>query len=123
MKTKTILIVDDELCILHTLSILFQDEGYECLTALHHEEAEKILEKERPRLIVLDVNMPGKSGLNICREIREKADFKDVHIIMLSALGQEADTKAGMEAGANEYVTKPFDPVSLRKKVREIMDS
>ncbi len=120
-KPQSILIVDDELCITHSLSFLFQTEGYECFTALNAMEAEEILEEERPGLIFLDVNMPEKDGYALCRDIRNKPEFKDAHIIMLSAMGQETDTKLGLEAGANEYITKPFDPVLLRKKAKDIL--
>lgn len=118
---KSILIIDDELCIVHALTFLFQDLGYPCFTALDASEAEEILARENPGLIILDVNMPEKDGYAVCREIRSRPDLKDVYIIMLSALGQEIDTQRGYDAGANEYMTKPFDPLLLRKKAQEIL--
>ena len=120
-KPKSILIIDDELCIAHALTFLFQDLGYPCFAALNASEAEEILARENPGLIILDVNMPEKDGYAVCREVRSRPDLKDVYIIMLSAMGQEIDTQRGYDAGANEYMTKPFDPLLLRKKAQEIL--
>lgn len=120
-KAKSILIIDDELCITHALTFLFQDLGYPCFSASTALEAEEILARENPGLIILDVNMPEKDGYAVCREVRSRPDMKDVYIIMLSAMGQEIDTQRGYDAGANEYMTKPFDPLLLRNKAREIL--
>lgn len=119
---KSILIVDDELCIVHALSFLLEDAGFQVFGASSAREAEKILVKENPGLIFLDVNMPEKDGYALCRDIRQRPELKGVHIIMLSAMGQEIDTQRGIEAGANEYITKPFDPSLLRKKAKEILE-
>lgn len=118
---KGILIVDDELCIVHALAFLFEEAGYRVFRASSAGEAEEILDRECPGLILLDVNMPEKDGFALCRDIRRRPELKDVHIIMLSAMGQEIDTKRGLEAGADEYITKPFEPSLLRRKAREIL--
>jgi len=118
---KKILIVDDEFYITRSLSFLFGKEGDECRTAQDGETALELVKDDRPDIIFLDVDMPKKDGYETARDIRTKLKMNDVYIIMLTAKGQEIDEKRGLEAGADEYVLKPFDPRALLEKVKNLI--
>jgi CheY-like chemotaxis protein len=108
-----ILIVDDEPFIRVLLEETleeFQDHGVELLVANDGAEGWELVQAERPRLVFLDVMMPKMSGYEVCQRIRRDPALADVRIIMLTAKGQEVDRERGDEVGADEYVTKPFDP-------------
>jgi DNA-binding response OmpR family regulator len=116
-----ILIVDDEahirLLIEQALEEL-EDEGVELLTAENGEEALALIQSEKPNLVFLDVMMPKLNGFDVCRRVKRELDMQDVYVIMLTAKGQEYDKQRGEEAGANLYLTKPFDPDDLLAKAR-----
>ncbi|MEA1967566.1 MAG: response regulator [Thermodesulfobacteriota bacterium] len=119
--TRKILIVDDEFFITRSLSFMLKKEGYHCDIANDGQKALENIGSEKPDLIFLDVDMPVKNGYETAREIRQNPAWKDIHIIMLSAKGQDIDEKRGLEAGANEYILKPFDPRAILARVREIL--
>ena len=119
---KKILIVDDEYFITRSLSFMFKKEGYECRMVHDGQAALDQIARDRPDLIFLDVDMPVKDGYVTAREIRENKEWKDIHIIMLTAKGQEVDKEKGLEVGADEYVLKPFDPKALLDRVKEILE-
>jgi DNA-binding response OmpR family regulator len=120
----TVLIVDDEqhirLLIEQTLEDLL-DEGVELYTASDGEEALAVIEAQRPDLVFLDVMMPRRNGVEVCRAVREELGNRDVHIVLLTAKGQAADREEGLAAGANRYLTKPFDPDELLALAREVL--
>jgi DNA-binding response OmpR family regulator len=120
----TVLIVDDEqhirLLIEQTLEELL-DEGVELYTASDGEEALAVIGAQHPDLVFLDVMMPRRSGIEVCRAVREELGDRDVHIILLTAKGQAADREEGLAAGANRYLTKPFDPDELLAIAREVL--
>ena len=120
----TVLIVDDEqhirLLIEQTLEELL-DEGVELYTASDGEEALAVIGAQRPDLVFLDVMMPRRSGIEVCRAVREELGNRDVHIVLLTAKGQAADREEGLAAGANRYLTKPFDPDELLAIAREVL--
>jgi two-component system alkaline phosphatase synthesis response regulator PhoP len=111
-----ILIVDDQQELLDGLAVNFRREGYEVLTATRGEAVLDLAVKEGPDLIVLDVMLPGMSGLDVCRELRRAG--VDVPIIMLTARGEEIDRVVGLEIGADDYLTKPFSLPELLARVR-----
>lgn len=119
-----ILIVDDEahlrMLIQQTLEDL-EDEGVELLTAANGEEALAVIESVRPRLVFLDVMMPKLSGFDVCRRAKQTLGMTDVFIVLLTAKGQEFDRQRGIEAGADLYMTKPFDPDALLQKARDVL--
>ena len=119
---KKILIVDDEYFITRSLSFMFKKEDYECRMVHDGQAALDQIARDRPDLIFLDVDMPVKNGYVTAREIRENKEWKDIHIIMLTAKGQEVDKEKGLEVGADEYVLKPFDPKALLDRVKEILE-
>jgi DNA-binding response OmpR family regulator len=113
---KKILIVDDEahirLLIEQTLEDL-EDLGVEILVAENGEEAIQMIVEERPQIVFLDVMIPKVNGFDVCRIIKREKHLEDVYIVLLTAKGQEYDRKMGMEAGADAYITKPFNPDEL----------
>jgi twitching motility two-component system response regulator PilH len=118
VAAQKILLVDDSPTELAVLSALLQQEGYEVVTARDGEDALDKLDRERPRLVLLDVVMPGKNGFSLCRQIRAMADFGQVPIILVTSKSQPSDRFWGLKQGANEYVTKPWDPAELVETVR-----
>ena len=92
-----------------------------CSVASDGEAALALIKQEKPNLVFLDIGMPKMDGYHVCREIRRDPDMKDIYIIMLTAMGQDVDQKASLEAGANEYMLKPFNPRVIRERVAEIL--
>jgi len=122
MAENKILVVDDEPFILRSLTFILKKNGYEVDSATNGEEAINAILAGRPRLVFLDLMMPKKNGLEVCAEVRQNSELDDVHIIMLTAKGQELDREKGLKAGANEYLTKPFSPSKVLERVRELVD-
>lgn len=124
MDDKKILIVDDEahirLLIEQTLEEL-EDEGVELFSAADGQQAMHLIEAERPQLVFLDVMMPRVNGFDVCHWAKKERGYDDVYIVMLTAKGQEADRQRGVAAGADLYMTKPFDPDELLEKAQEIL--
>jgi two-component system, OmpR family, alkaline phosphatase synthesis response regulator PhoP len=120
----TILIVDDEahlrMLIRQTLEEL-EDEGVELVTAADGEEALEAIRTAAPKLVFLDVMMPRLSGFDVCSQVKKTLGLKDVYIVLLTAKGQEFDKQKGLEAGADLYMTKPFDPDALLAKARTVL--
>jgi two-component system, OmpR family, KDP operon response regulator KdpE len=118
MNKPLILVVDDEPQILRVMRASLPAHGYEVLTALSGEEALDQIRKQMPDLMILDLVMPGMSGLEVCRQVRE---FAPVPIIVLSAKGSESDKIAALDQGADDYVTKPFAMGELLARVRAVL--
>ena len=118
-----ILIVDDEPNILLSLEYLMQREGFDVRVARDGLQAIEAIEQQAPELILLDVMMPGKAGLEVCQHLRAIDNLQQVQIIMLTAKGRETDIAKGMALGANAYVTKPFSTRDLVAQVRSLLPS
>ena len=122
---KKILIADDEVYIRALLEQTLEDfesAGVELFSASSGQEAWDVAQIERPNLVILDVMMPGLSGYEVCQHIRSDPALSHAHVIMLTARGQEVDRLRSVEVGANEYVTKPFDPDYLIERVADVLD-
>ena len=121
---QKILIVDDEahirMLIGQTLEEL-EDEGVEFLTAENGEIALEIIQKEKPKLVFLDVMMPKMNGMEVCRRVKKELGMSEVFIVLLTAKGQETDRQKGQDVGADVYMTKPFDPEVLLGKAKEVL--
>ncbi|SIT87098.1 two-component system, OmpR family, response regulator VicR [Edaphobacillus lindanitolerans] len=115
---KTILVVDDEKPIADILQFNLKKEGYSVITAYDGEEAIAKAEEVQPDLVLLDIMLPKKDGMEVCRELRKKYDFP---IIMLTAKDSEIDKVLGLELGADDYVTKPFSTRELIARVKANM--
>lgn len=121
---KTILIVDDEVHIRVLMEQILEDledNGVELLTATNGVEALDLIRSKRPDLVFLDVMMPKMNGFEVCQAIKQDAALQDIYIIMLTAKGQEFDQKQGQAAGANLYMTKPFDPDEILEKAADVL--
>ncbi len=119
-NVKKILIADDEPDILEIIQFNLQSEGYEVITAKNGDEAIEAAKKSLPGLIILDVMMPGKNGIDVCNILRLLPSFKDTLIIFLSALSDETTEVRGLETGADDYLTKPISPKVLVSKVNAL---
>ncbi len=119
-----ILIVDDEphirLLLEQTLEEL-EEKGVTLLLADNGESAVEIIRKERPNLVLLDIMMPKLNGFDVCNKVKNELNMKDVYIIMLTAKGQEFDKKRGEQAGADVYMTKPFNPDAIVEMVSNVL--
>jgi two-component system, OmpR family, alkaline phosphatase synthesis response regulator PhoP len=118
---RSVLIVDDEqhirLLIEQALEDL-EDEGIELLTAADGDEALGAVERHRPELIFLDIMMPKRNGFEVCRAIKREIGLRNSVVVMLTAKGQAYDREQGLAAGADQYLTKPFDPDQLLQTAR-----
>ena len=117
-----ILIVDDEPNILISLEYLMQREGFDVAVARDGLQAIAAIEADPPDLVLLDVMMPGKTGLEVCQHVRAQDRLRAVRIVMLTAKGRETDVAKGLALGANAYVTKPFSTRDLVARVRELLE-
>ena len=117
---KKILIADDEPDILEIIEFNLQTEGYEVHTARNGDEAIDQAQKHNPELIILDIMMPGKNGIDVCNILRMQPVFKDTLIVFLSALSDEGTEVRGLEMGADDYLTKPISPKVLISKVNAL---
>ncbi|WP_018306087.1 response regulator [Desulfitobacterium hafniense] len=113
-----ILVVDDEEPIQELLKFNLEKEGYQVLMAADGTEALGILEEKQPELVVLDIMLPGISGLEVLNQIRKTPKFVELPVIMLTAKGEEIDKVLGLEIGADDYITKPFSPRELIARIR-----
>lgn len=122
MKEKTtIMVVDDEPYIRRSLAFVLKQEKYSVITLEDGQLAwEKLCGGFIPEIIFLDVMMPRLSGFDLCKLIKSDYRFKNIYVIMLTARWQEADRKYAAEIGADEYITKPFSPSHILKRVQEI---
>jgi len=121
MAKEHILAVDDEEDILALLEHHLSREGYTVTCVETGEEALKATRAERPDLMVLDLLLPGVDGLEVCRRLKADPDTASIPIVMLTAKGEEADIVAGLELGADDYITKPFSPRVLTARVRAVL--
>lgn len=113
-----VLVVDDEPKIVDLVKLYLERDGYQVLTAREGQAALAAIRDEHPDLVVLDLMLPGISGLDICRSVRSHSS---IPIIMLTARAEEADKLIGLEIGADDYVTKPFSPRELTGRVRAVL--
>lgn len=118
MARQRVLIVDDEPRYVRLISVNLDASGYESLAARDGKSAVELAAAQRPDLVLLDIGLPVMDGLETCRRIRE---FSQAPIIMLTAKAGEADKVAGLDAGADDYITKPFGPAELLARIRAVL--
>jgi len=119
--SRKILIADDEPSIVAALEFLLQRNDYEVRIARTGDDALQLIETFHPDLVLLDVMMPQKSGYEVCARVRERADWRDIKIIMLSARGRDAEVSRGLSAGADMYVIKPFSTRELMGRIEGLL--
>ena len=116
-----VLIADDEPGILLSLEFLMKKEGHQVFIARDGREALTLIKQEKPQVLVLDVMMPRMDGLEVCRAVRAEPAFSATKIIFLSARNKEIDVRAGLEAGADLYLAKPFSTRELVKQINALL--
>jgi len=121
IQRRSLLLVDDDPEILTLLRAKLANEPFELLTAVEGESALNIVRTQKPDLVVLDVNLPGLSGLEVCRSLRADKDTRDIPIIILSGRSDQIDRVLGLEFGADDYVTKPFNPRELILRIHNVL--
>jgi DNA-binding response OmpR family regulator len=121
MNSKKILVVDDEVDLVKTIRFSLETEGYKVMTSHNGEDALNQARKENPDLILLDLMLPKLDGYKVCRLLKFDERYKHIPILMLTAKTQEKDKVLGMETGADEYITKPFDMDGLMEKIKSYL--
>ena len=117
----TVLVVDDDPVILKLLEVNFEMEGFAVITAKDGVEGVETARREKPDVVISDIMMPRKSGLELVADLKADAATKGMPVILLSAKAQVADQRAGIDAGADDYVTKPFEPLDLVDRVNRLL--
>jgi DNA-binding response OmpR family regulator len=117
-----ILIAEDERDIRDLITFTLRFAGHEVISTTNGEEAVAAATSETPDLILLDVRMPKMTGYEACKRIKMEPDLQHIPVAFLSAKGQESEIQAGLEAGANEYILKPFAPDELTARVQELLE-
>lgn len=118
MTGKTVLVVDDDVKTTELISLYLKRDGYKVVTAYDGKQAVSVAGESHPDLVVLDLMLPGLSGFDVFRKLRAESD---VPIIMLTAKTTEPDRLAGLELGADDYITKPFSPKELVARVKAVL--
>jgi CheY-like chemotaxis protein len=118
---KTVLVADDEASLRLLVSATIASDEYVIVEASNGEDAWRLLREHRPELALLDVQMPGRTGLELTQQIREDAALAETHVILLTSKAQEIDIQAGLAAGADYYLTKPFSPLQLLSLIERVM--
>ncbi len=116
-----VLIVEDEPDIRELVSFILRFAGHEVVAGANGEEAVQLAFEEMPDLILMDVRMPRMTGYDACRVMKATPSLKDIPVVFLSAKGQESEIQIGLEAGAEEYLLKPFAPDQLVERVTAIL--
>ena len=117
----TVLVIDDDPVILQLLRVNFEMEGFAVITAADGEEGVARARADKPDIVVSDVMMPRMSGIELVAKLRADPGTEDIPILLLTAKAQQADIGAGLDAGADDYVTKPFDPLDLVDRVNRLI--
>ena len=118
---KKILIADDRPEVVELVRVTLEGEDYQIVDASNGKETLKKARLEKPDLVLLDVVMPKMDGFEVCRKLKKDPQTKEIPIIMLTAKGQKVDQEKGRELGARDYITKPFSPSALLRKIEEIL--
>ncbi len=118
---RNIFLVDDDSDLLAILQVKLGKDGFNVWTASDGESAIQAIKQYKPDLVVMDVNMPKMSGMEVCRALRAKKETRKVPIIFLTARGEEVDRVLGLEFGADDYITKPFNTRELVLRIKNIL--
>lgn len=118
----TVLIADDEPAMRMLLHATIESDAYQVVEARDGNEAWSMIKQHKPALVLLDVQMPGRTGLEILGSIKSDPSLKSTRVILLTAKALASDVKAGTDAGADIYLTKPFSPLELLARVEEALD-
>jgi CheY-like chemotaxis protein len=121
--TLPVVVADDSETILELIVLTLRRGQIESASACDGTEALERIREHRPRVVILDAAMPNGDGYEVCRALRDDPELEQPHVIMLTASAREADRTRAEEAGADEFMTKPFSPLDLRRRVQELLES
>jgi DNA-binding response OmpR family regulator len=116
-----VVIAEDEPDIRELIRFTLEFAGYEVFAGGNGEEGYELTKREKPDLVMMDVRMPKMTGYEACRKIKADPELKHIPVVFLSAKGQDAEIQSGLEAGAEEYLLKPFAPDQLTERVRAVL--
>ena len=119
---KKVLVVDDANDIIELIGYRLKTNGYDVIAANSGEIAMTKIKKEKPDLVIMDIMMPPPNGFQVCRQIKDDPQYRHIPIVLLTAKSTESDQFWGMEAGADAYLTKPYNPDELLSKVQELLE-
>lgn len=117
MESRTVLCVDDSPTSLNVMAESLRDRGYNVMTAADGEDAMRQIGTQKPDLILLDIILPKKNGFQICRQLKTSPATRDIKVVLVSSKSQDTDRYWGLKQGADEYITKPFEPDQLVEQV------
>ncbi|MBI4209783.1 MAG: response regulator [Deltaproteobacteria bacterium] len=118
---QKILVIDDDPSVVEIIQLTLESEGFQVSTATDSLEGVGMARREKPDLIFLDLSMPGLNGVEVCAQLKSDPRTKAIPIVMISARTFKEDVRRGLEAGVEAYVTKPFDPLTLRDVIQNIL--
>ena len=121
MGKVTVLVIDDDPVILELLRVNFEIEGFDVICATDGEEGLQRAHAERPDVVMTDIMMPRRDGLQLLSELKGDPQTEDLPVILLSAKAQKAEVQQGLDLGADDYITKPFDPLELIDRLNAVM--
>lgn len=121
MKKQKILLIEDEEDIVELIELQAEISGFKLIFEKDGLNGYLTAAKEKPDLVILDIMLPGQSGLDVCRKIKANPELKNIPVIVISAKGEEIDVILGLELGADDYVTKPFSPKILFSRIRAVL--
>ena len=121
MGEATVLVVDDDPVILKLLEVNFSMEGFDVLSAVDGVDGLERIRVDRPDIVVTDIMMPRMNGIELLEAMRADPDIAAIPVILLSAKAQTDDVRAGLDAGADDYITKPFEPLELVDRVTKLL--
>lgn len=121
MQKPKLLLIEDEEDIASLIKLQAEIAGYRMIAEVDGLNGLRAVEREKPDLVILDIMLPGQSGLDVCRKIKTNPDLKDIPVIIISAKSEELDVVLGLELGADDYVAKPFSPKVLFSRVRAVL--
>jgi DNA-binding response OmpR family regulator len=119
--TARLVIADDSSTILAMVELAVRRDGYEPATADDGLQALELIREHRPELVIIDAMMPGATGYEVCKMLRDDPEGPQPHVIMLTAGGRNSDREKAEESGVDEFMTKPFSPAALRARVKDIL--
>lgn len=122
-EKQKILIVDDEPNIVMSLDFLLRKAGYDLFIARNGAEAMELVLTKKPQLILLDIMMPGMDGYEVCENVKNEKGLEQTKVVFITAKSKPKDIEAGIKAGADDYITKPFSNKYLLEKVTQIINS
>ena len=121
MLGQKILVVDDEPNIVQSLAFVFNREGFDVATAGDGVQAMSMIRDSKPNPLILDIMMPNKNGYEVCQEIKSDPELQDIQVVMLSSISNENSRRHAMSQGADDYINKPFSPMQVVTRVKELL--